>query len=468
MEEKKLFINGEFIDSTDQDWIQVENPRDKSIIGRVPAASEVDVNRAVQGARGAQGPWQDLGLDQRIAFVKKMVAYLEAHREEIAKTISLELGCPLDFARNRQFMGYIDNMKDYISIAKAYPFVERKEGYEIHHEPVGLVAALTPWNYPFGQIVKKVIPALLTGSCVLLKPSKSTPLTAYYFAEAAKEAQLPAGVFQLLPGRGGEVGNLLARHPDINMISFTGSTQGGKEVAKLALDTVKRLTLELGGKSPALLLPEGDIDLCVRSVLDTVFLNTGQTCSAKTRLLAPRFLKAPLEVALVREAKTYRFGDDRKGPVDVGPLQSAAQLAKVQKYIALGKKEAEVLYEDSLDLDYGYYQGPVIFTEVDPDSPLAQDEIFGPVLSVIYYESEEEAIEIANNSLYGLSGMVFGPREEALRLAKKIKTGQVQINKGKFSQNAPFGGFKESGLGREGGRIGLEEYLETKTIFIGD
>lgn len=461
----KLFLNGQWQDSTGDDKIAVENPATGEILAEVPAANEEDVNIAVKGAAEAFPAWKETDPRVRLEYVEKMYEYLRKREEEIATTVTLELGCPPAFAKGRQVSTYLDNILNYLEIGRHYEYVEEHEEYTVVKEPVGVVGALTPWNYPFGQVVKKVIPALLAGNTVVLKPSRNTPLTAYYFAYAAEAADLPEGVFQLTPGRGGEVGNVLARHPDVNMISFTGSTSGGKEVAKLALGTVKRLALELGGKSAALFLEGADYEKHIPKVLDTVYLNTGQTCSAKTRLIAPRKDKDVVEELLVKYTKEYRFGDP-SDDVDVGPLQSRKQYDKVTSYIETGKKEATLLYEGTTEKEGGYYVPPVIFTDVDPNAKIAQDEIFGPVLSVLYYDTPEEGIEIANNSIYGLSGLVFGPADAAKEAALKIRTGQIQINDGTFTQDAPFGGFKQSGIGREGSVYGFEEYLEIKTLFI--
>lgn len=464
---KNLYIDGSYVPSASGDLLHVENPATGEEIATVSAAHKEDVDRAVAGAKKALTSWSATDAKERLAYVRKMANHLREEEETIAKTIASELGAPLPFARTRHTKTYLDNIDDYLRIAEDYDYVTTHEGFEVHKKPVGVVGALTPWNYPFGQIVKKVIPALLAGCTVILKPSQRTPLTAYAFVRAAEAANLPAGVFQLLPGRGGEVGNALAEHEDVAMISFTGSTSGGREVARLALSTIKRTALELGGKSAAVLLPGYDEkEKALKSVLDTVYLNTGQTCSAKTRLIASRREKEEIEEILVRLTKDYVFGDPMDPDANVGPLQSRAQQEKVRDYIALGKEEATLLYEAAPIATKGYYQGPVIFTDVDSKARIAQEEIFGPVLCVLYYDSVKEAISLANDSIYGLSGMVFGQEEEAKEVALAIHTGQVQINAHPFTQNAPFGGMKSSGYGREGSVHGFEEFLELQTLFI--
>ncbi|WP_164845502.1 aldehyde dehydrogenase family protein [Anaerosphaera multitolerans] len=466
MKDYNLYINGKWIPSQGNDFIEVENPATREILAKVPAATENDVLLAIKGSKSSFPMWSKTDPLERLNYVRKIYDYLVKHKDEISKTLSLELGCPLSFGKNRHVEPYLANIENYFEIAENYSYAEDNKDFKIYREPVGVIACITPWNYPFGQIVKKVIPGLLTGNTILLKPSKRTPLTAYYFAEAAEYAKLPPGVFQLLPGRGGEVGNILARDSDVDMVTFTGSTSGGKEIGKLALDTVKKITLELGGKSAAVVLEGADLKMSLKKVLDTVYLNVGQTCSAKSRLVAPRSLKPEIEKHLIELTKSYKFGNPEDESTDVGPLQSKAQFEKVSRYIEIGKEEARLLYEGEIPKGEGYYIGPVIFTDVAPKSKIAQEEIFGPVLSVIYYDTLEEAIEIGNDSIYGLSGMVFGPEKEALEVARQIRTGQIQINDGVFSQNAPFGGYKQSGLGREGSKYGFEEFLEIKAIFM--
>ena len=461
-----LYIDGDWIENKFDDYIEVENPGTKEIIGKVPAAKEEDVNKAVNGALKAFSKWKNLEVEERIKYVQGMYEYFKKNVDKIAKTVNLELGCPPEFARQRHVEGYFDNIESFIKLASEYEFVEFYEGYEIYKEPVGVIGALTPWNFPFGQIVKKVIPALLMGNVVVLKPSQRTPMTAYYWAEAAHEVGLPDGVFQLVTGRGAEVGNVLATHKDVNMISFTGSTKGGIEISKLAADSVKRVSLELGGKSPGILLEGADYKKALKSILGTVYSNMGQSCSAKTRLLAPRKDKEKIEKLLIDITQEFKFGSSQDETSDVGALQSKKQLDKVSGYVEVGKDEAQLLYQGQKYDGEGYYFPPTIFTEVDQNAKIAQEEIFGPVLSIIYYDDVNEAIEIANNTIYGLSGMIFGPEEEARKVAKEIRTGQLQINDAPFTHNAPFGGFKQSGIGREGSIYGLEEYVEIKTIFV--
>lgn len=465
MKRYDLYLNGQWHKPITNDWIDVENPATKEIIAQVPAAKEDDVNLAVKGAKDALDSWRNKPLEERIPYVEKMIDYFLEHKEEIVNTVIDELGSTVKITEKIHFLQYIDNAKDFVENAKKMPMVDHFEGYDVYKDAVGIVACLTPWNFPFGQIEKKVIPALLMGNTIVLKPSQKAPLTSYYFAQAAHEAGLPSGVLQLVTGRGAEVGDVLAKHPDVNMLSFTGSTKGGKEVALLGIETMKRFALELGGKSAAIILEGADYDKAVKDALFGVFPNAGQACSSKTRLLAPRKDKEIIEELAINHAKAYKFGDPRDPENDYGAIISQQAYNKVMSYIELGKKEATLLYEGDYSNDKGYFIPPVIFTDVDNKSRIAQEEIFGPVLCIIYYDSIQEAIDIANDSIYGLHGQIAGPEDQALEVAKHIQTGQIVINNGVRTQNAPFGGYKQSGIGREGGIYGLEEYVELKTIF---
>lgn len=465
MKQHDLYLNGQWKKPITDDWIDVENPATKQIIAQVPAAKKDDVDVAVEGAKKALSSWRLSSLESRVEYVEKMITYFEDHKDEIVETIINELGSASKVTEQVHFLQYIDNAKDFVKNAKSMDMVEHFDGYDVYKDAIGVVACLTPWNFPFGQIEKKVIPALLMGNTIVLKPSQKAPLTAYYFAQAAHEANLPAGVLQLVTGRGAEVGNILAKHKDVNMISFTGSTKGGKEVASLGIDTVKRLALELGGKSASIILEGADLEKAVKETLFGVFPNAGQACSSKTRLLAPRKLKDEIEELAIKYAKEYKFGDPNNPDNDYGAIVSKQAYDKVMRYIDIGKKEATLLYEGDYSNDTGYFIPPIIFTDVDNKSQIAQEEIFGPVLAIIYYDTVEEAIELANDSIYGLHGLISGPEEEALEVAKRIDSGQLIVNEGVRTQNAPFGGYKQSGMGREGGKYGLEEYVELKTIF---
>jgi acyl-CoA reductase-like NAD-dependent aldehyde dehydrogenase len=336
-------------------------------------------------------------------------------------------------------------------------------------EPVGVVAAITPWNFPLHQIAAKVAPALAAGCTVVLKPSEIAPLNAFVLAEIIDHAGLPAGVFNLVTGVGPVVGEALAAHPDVDLVSLTGSTRAGNRVSELAAHTVKRVALELGGKSPNVILDDAELGRAVADGVAKALLNSGQTCSALTRMIVPRAKLAEVEQLALEAAESYTLGDPFAEGTQLGPLVSAAQRERVRGYIHKGVDEGAKLLTGGADapegLATGYFVRPTVFSEVQPDSTIAQEEIFGPVLSIIAYDSEEEAVEIANNSVYGLAGGVWSADpQRALAVARKLRAGQVEINGGAFNPLAPFGGYKQSGHGRELGRFGLEEYLEVKSV----
>lgn len=465
MKRHDLFINGEWTKAKTDEYIQVENPATKEIIAEVPACKDEDVNIAVEGAKKALHDWKNTDIKVRADYVEKMNEYFKANADEIADGIIDELGSVISVTKDWHVTSYFEHIEYYLDLARNMDLVDHYDDYDVVKEPVGVIAALTPWNFPFGQIIKKVLPALLMGNTVVLKPSQSAPLASYYFAQAAIEVGLPAGVLQLVTGRGGEVGNVLATHKDVNMVSFTGSTEGGKEVSKLGLDSIKRLQLELGGKSPALILEGADYEKAIKHALEQVYPNTGQACTSKTRIIAPRKDKEVIDKIVYDVSASYKYGDPRDEESQFGPLINENAYEKVMKYIELGKEEADLLFEgEYLDLP-GYYVPPVAFTNVDNKSRIAQEEIFGPVVAIIYYDTVEEGIELSNETIYGLHAQIYGPEDKALEIASMIDAGAVKINYVSTTHNAPFGGFKQSGLGREGGKYGLEEYVELKTIF---
>lgn len=463
---EKIFINGQWVSPSSSDRIEVENPATKEIIGSVPACKAEDVDLAVTAAKEAFKTWQFTSLDERIQLVEKLVAELRNREDDMVDTIVKELGAPRDFARNTHVLPYLEEIESLISLIKEYPLEEEIDGFTIRREPRGVVGALTPWNYPLGQITKKLAPAFLTGCTMVLKPSQKTPLIAYILTEAIEKAGFPKGVFNLLPGRGADVGNPLASHLDVDLLTFTGSTKGGREVSKLATDDIKRIVLELGGKSPAIILEGADLQSALSTVLDDIYRNTGQSCSALSRLIVPAKEKEKIEKMILHMTSTYKFGDPNDPDTTVGPLSSRQQFDKVKGYIETGLEEgATMLLGEVPTASEGYFVNPVVFTDVSNDMKIARDEIFGPVLCIISYDTVEEAIEIANDTDYGLSSAVFGPDEDVMDVAKQIKAGEVQINDGSGSHKAPFGGYKHSGVGREGGKYGLEEFLEIKALF---
>ncbi len=388
---------------------------------------------------------------------------------EIAQVVAGELGMPLNMAMLIQAGLPAANWGSIGAILDTYEFETQVGNSLVVREPVGVVGAITPWNYPLHQITLKVAPALAAGCTVVLKPSEVAPLNAFILAEIIHDVGLPAGVFNLVTGVGPVVGEAIASHPDVDMVSFTGSTRAGKRVAELAAQRVARVALELGGKSANVILDDADLATAVADGVGKAFLNSGQTCSALTRMLVPRDKLAEAEQIAVATAETFTVGDPFGGEAKLGPLVSAAQQARVRDYIQKGIDGGATLLtggaEQPEGLDKGYYVKPTVFSNVTNDMTIAQEEIFGPVLSIIAYDTEEEAIEIANDTIYGLAGGVWsGDKERATRVARQLRTGQVEVNGGSFNLAAPFGGYKQSGLGREAGTFGLEEFLEVKSL----
>ncbi|MYS07639.1 aldehyde dehydrogenase family protein, partial [Streptomyces sp. SID6041] len=385
---------------------------------------------------------------------------LAARAEEIAATVTAELGAPPQFATAVHAGLPIAVAGTYAELAATHPFEEKVGNSTVYAEPVGVVAAITPWNYPLHQIVAKVAPALAAGCTTVLKPAEDTPLTAQLFAEAVHEAGLPAGVFNLVTGLGPVAGQALAEHPDVDLVSFTGSTAVGRRIGALAGGAVKRVALELGGKSANVILPSADLPKAVAVGVANVMSNSGQTCSAWTRMLIPadRYEEA---VALAAEAVAKYVPGER-----VGPLVNAKQRERVRGYIEKGVEEGARLVAGGAEAprETGYYVSPTVFADVTPDMTIAQEEIFGPVVSLLKYEDEAEALALANGTVYGLAGAVWGDPEEAVAFARRMETGQVDINGGRFNPLAPFGGYKQSGVGRELGAHGLAEYLQTKSL----
>ena len=466
MDVRKLYIDGAWVEGETGAMIDIEDPATHEVVARVPRGSEKDVDKAVQAARKAFETWQYTPLETRVELMKKVVAGLKSRRQELIETITKELGSPYTVSADVHTDPFLLEAEHYIEVAANFQYEVRRNTSVVRREPVGVVGGLTPWNFPLEQIEKKVVPALLAGNCVVLKPSQFTPLTAYILTEEIDKAGYPHGVFNLVTGRGGEVGNALSLHPDVDMISFTGSTDAGREVARMGLTNIKKIALELGGKSAAVFLKGGDWENGVKGVLDTVMLNAGQTCNALTRTLVPRDELAKAEEILVRQAAEYKFGPMDDPATTLGPLSSRKQFDRVKKYIELGIEEGARVLIGGVPEDNGSYVAePTIFSDVTRNMRIAQEEIFGPVLVVLPYDTVEEAVEIANDSIYGLAGAVYGPEEEANMVARQMKTGTVYVNEGQWDVASPFGGYKQSGLGREGGVEGYEEFLEVKTIY---
>lgn len=465
----KHFIGGVWCAGDSGKWIHVENPATGEIIGQVPDGNAADVERAVSAAKQAFPAWRVTTPAERAELLEVLADCLEKRLDELAGVVSSELGAPVGMVKAWHCEPAVEEARYFAKMAREYPYRTEVPGAYVLREPVGVIGCITPWNFPVDQITIKVFPALAAGNCVVLKPSQYTPLTAGIIAEAIQEAGFPDGVCNVVHGQGRAIGNVLAKHPDIQMISFTGSTEAGKQVGSLALDNVKKMTLELGGKSPAILLPEGDAELAVSTVLDDCFINSGQTCNALTRLIVPEDRLAEVEELIRQKAPAYKVGDPTDADTIVGPVINRHAQERICGYIEQGIREGAKLlysYPDPLP-EKGYYVRPTVFSEVSNSMCIAQEEIFGPVLCIIPYKTEPEAIEIANDSPFGLSGGVFGQREHCLEVAGQMETGGVRINGAGLTLGAPFGGYKQSGLGREYSIHEFEDYLEIKSLLMG-
>lgn len=464
---RELYIGGAWAASTSDESIDVRNPATEEIIDRVPAGTADDVEAAVSAARRAFPAWSETAAAERAKLLGDAAALLKQRSDEVAKTIATDMGSPLAFALKVQTLMPAAVLASYAQLAESHPRESRIGNSLVVKEPIGVVAAITPWNYPLHQIVCKVGPALAAGCTVVLKPSEVAPLAAYALAEIFDEVGLPPGVFNLVSGRGPVVGEAMAAHPEVDMVSFTGSTAAGRRVAALAAETVKRVALELGGKSANIILPDADLATAVKVGVANCFVNAGQTCSAWSRMIVHRDQYDEAVRLAVAASRKYVVGDPFDASTRVGPLVSQAQRDRVVRYINRGQEEGARLVAGGTDRPHerGYYVEPTVFAGVEPGMTIEQEEIFGPVLALVPYTSESMAVQIANDTKYGLAGAVWsGSEERAVAVARKLRTGQVAVNGGQFNPLAPFGGYKQSGVGRELGEHGLEEYLEVKSM----
>ncbi|WP_406500310.1 aldehyde dehydrogenase family protein [Streptomyces sp. NBC_01590] len=454
-----MYIDGAWRPAAGRDTIAVVNPADEQVIAEVPAGGAEDIDAAVRAARAALPAWVATAPAERAARIAALRDVLVARKGEIAATVTAELGAPLPFSQAVHAGVPILVAGSYAGLAASYAFEEKVGNSTVYAEPVGVVGAITPWNYPLHQIVAKVAPALAAGCTIVLKPAEDTPLTAQLFAEAVHEAGVPAGVFNLVTGLGPVAGQALAEHDGVDLVSFTGSTAVGRKIGATAGAAVKRVALELGGKSANVILPSADLAKAVGVGVANVMGNSGQTCSAWTRMLV-HTSQYDEAVALAAEAAA-KYGDR------IGPLVNAKQHARVRGYIERGVAEGARLVAGGPEAprEQGYFVSPTVFADVTPEMTVAQEEIFGPVVSLIRYEDEDDALRIANGTVYGLAGAVWaGDDAEAVAFARRMDTGQVDINGGRFNPLAPFGGYKQSGVGRELGSHGLAEYLQTKSL----
>ena len=468
-EREHLYIGGSWVEPIGDGSIDVINPATEERIGSVPVASNDDVDAAVEAARGAFEYWSGTSVEERADFLNRLSAAIKDRSEELAKLITSEVGTPIDYSRMAMVGTPRVVTRSYAKILDDFIWEEEVRNSLVVKEPIGVVAMITPWNFPLHQIIGKVAPAIAAGCTMVLKPSKEAPLNAFVFADILDEIGLPDGVFNLVSGHGRDIGETMSSHPGVDMVSFTGSTNAGVRVSELAAPSVKRVTLELGGKSANIILDDADIPRAAASSIYACFGNSGQECSALTRLIVPEKHRDEVVEVISSKMERYSVGDPMDESSRCGPLVSKRQQESVSSFISSGIEEGATLVaggEGMPDgLESGYYVRPTVFADVTPEMTVFQEEIFGPVLSITTYSSEQEAVELANLSEYGLSGGVWSSDEDrAMRIARMMRTGQVSINGGAFNVTAPFGGYKRSGLGRELGVHGLEEFLEIKSI----
>ena len=468
-ERPHLYIDGSWVEPNGEGRIEVINPASERVIGSVPVGSESDANAAIEAARAAFTGWSESTIDERSNYLNLLSSALKDRGEEMAELITSEVGTPIEYSRMAMVGTPRVVSRSYAKILDGFSWEEEVRNSIVVKEPIGVVAMITPWNFPLHQIIGKVAPAIAAGCTMVLKPSKEAPLNAFVLADILDEIGLPNGVFNLISGHGREIGETLASHPDVDMVSFTGSTNAGVRVSELAAPSVKRVTLELGGKSANIILDDADIPRAASSAIYSCFANSGQECSALTRLLIPEDSREEVVEVIASKIGRYTVGDPMDGTSKCGPLVSKRQQESVSRYISTGIDEGATLVAGGEgmpdDLDSGFYVRPTVFADVTPQMTVFREEIFGPVLCITTYSNVEEAIELANDSEYGLSGGVWsGDESRAMKVARKLRTGQVSINGGAFNVTAPFGGYKKSGLGRELGVHGMEEFLETKSI----
>jgi aldehyde dehydrogenase (NAD+) len=450
--------------------IDVVNPATDTVIAAVPAGTAADVDAAVRAANKAFVSWSQTPVEERVAVIRRISAELGARRDEMAATITAEMGSPISFSLKVQASLPIAVANGVADLLEGdFSFSEEIGNSLVLREPIGVVGCITPWNYPLHQIVAKVVPALAAGNTVVLKPSEISPLTAGLFMAVIEAAGVPAGVVNLVHGTGPVVGEALSAHPGVDMVSFTGSTRAGKLVTASAANTVKRVALELGGKSANVILDDADFAAAVKKGVANTYINGGQTCTAWTRMIVPADKHDEIVEMAAAAAAKYTVGDPTEESTRIGPMSSTAQRNRVLGYINKGIDEGATVAFGGAETDglpaTGAYVSPTVFANVRPEMTIAQEEIFGPVLSILPCQNEDEAVEIANATIYGLSGSVFsGDPERGLAVAKRMRTGQVSINGGSFNPLAPFGGYKQSGNGRELGRFGIEEFTEVKSI----
>jgi len=464
-----FYINGQWVLPEQEQTLEVINPATEQAMGIISLGSKADVDKAVAAARAAFPAWSQTTREERIAYLEAIIQGYQARLGDLATAISQEMGAPLWLANAAQAPAGLGHFMQALEALKNYEFEEQRGSSRLVKEPIGVCALITPWNWPINQIACKVAPALAAGCTMVLKPSEVAPIDAMIFAEIVHAAGLPAGVFNLVNGDGAGVGSVLSGHPEVDMVSFTGSTRAGIAIAKNAADSVKRIAQELGGKSANIILDDADFATAVAGGVTGCFLNSGQSCNAPTRMLVPASRLAEANKIARAAAEGVIAAKPEAEGFTIGPVASAVQYDKIQGLIQKGLDEgAELLIggpgkPDGLST--GYYVKPTIFTNVNNQMTIAREEIFGPVLSILPYADEAEAVAIANDTPYGLSGYVSGSQERALKVARQLRSGNVHVNGAELDFSCPFGGYKQSGNGREWGKEGFEEFLEVKSIF---
>ena len=464
----KFYINGKWVDPTTPKTLDVINPATEESIAKISMGSVDDVNKAVAAAKAAFPSYSATSKQERIELLEAIIVAYKKRYAEIAAAITSEMGAPNKLAVNAQAAMGVAHLTTNLELLKNYEFETDKGTSRIVREPVGVCGFITPWNWPINQIVCKVAPALAVGCTMVLKPSEVAPINAYLFAEVLAEAGVPAGVFNLVNGDGPSVGAPLSAHPDVDMMSFTGSTRAGILVSKAAADTVKRVALELGGKSANIVLDDADFNKAIAGSVIGMMSNSGQSCNAPSRMLVPAKRQAEAVAIAKATAESIKVGDPTADGVKMGPVVSDVQFTKIQGLIQKGIEEGATLVTGGTGrpegLNKGYYVRPTIFSDVTNDMTIAREEIFGPVLTILPYKDEDDAVSIANDTVYGLSGYVQGEPEHARKVAARLRTGNVHLNLAAPDLNAPFGGYKQSGNGREWGEFGFEEFLEVKAV----
>ncbi|TDQ83193.1 aldehyde dehydrogenase (NAD+) [Dongia mobilis] len=465
----KFYINGSWVDPVRPATLDVINPATEEAFARISMGSAADVDKAVAAAKAAFPAFSRTSKAERVALLKRILDAYEARLEDIAQAVSAEMGAPISLARNSQAAIGKAHLEATLKSLEGMELEESRGKTRILREPVGVVGLITPWNWPLNQIAAKVAPAIAAGCTMVLKPSEVAPLNAIIFAEVMHAAGVPAGVFNLVNGDGPSVGQVIAGHKDVDMVSFTGSTRAGIIVAKTAADTVKRVSQELGGKSPNIVLPDADLATAVSKGVYACFGNSGQSCNAPTRMLVPAARHDEALVIARKAAEAHKVGDPKAEDTVLGPVVSEIQFNKIQGLIETGIREGATLVAGGPGrpegLNRGYYVRPTVFGNVSNDMTIAREEIFGPVLAILPYQSEEQAIEIANDTVYGLAAYVqSGNLDHARDVARQLRAGQVKINYPAWDAYAPFGGYKQSGNGREYADFGIHDFLEVKAI----